>query len=493
MRYKGDMIMKRILAILLCLMMCAGVLISCSNKEGNDTTVNTSGVETEEVKSSLPDMDWGGRVVRVGEQSSSSEPSAVFSDDMTTALGNVVFVRNAHIKDMYNIEVEVVNSSKPSDEVVKEAMAGESSVDLLIDTVSNMKGALAQGVFCDLSALKYVDLNGKGWNKDANRRLSIRHYQYVATGDLSLREKGGSYVIYCNRDKLEAISDIDIRQTVLDGKWTIELMQQLVKDATVIDTTSGGTLEYGLTNGDNIAFFNFLTTAYGLSICEKDDTDTPYFTFDNPTMYESAINAIDDLLKMYASQSTYTPRYSTTTPSALDTFIDDKALFMSNVIQRLSEVKSNVSFIYTVLPHPKYEDDGTVQYYSAKHYSWCTLVAVPYFAPDPDFSGFALQALTENSSDLTYTYVEEQCKLKGSYDEIDYQLMGYALVDVFYDLGAVYNWGAVKTWIFTDRYDDASGIQSIPVGKVNNFATLWAADKALAHLELEEFLTNFTE
>ena len=44
---------------------------------------------------------------------------------MTTALGNVVFVRNAHIKDMYNIEVEVVNSSKPSDEVVKEAMAGE--------------------------------------------------------------------------------------------------------------------------------------------------------------------------------------------------------------------------------------------------------------------------------------------------------------------------------------------------------------------------------
>ena len=121
------------------------------------------------------------------------------------------------------------------------------------------------------------------------------------------------------------------------------------------------------------------------------------------------------------------------------------------------------------------------------------MIAVPYFAADLEFSGFALQALSENSGGLTETYVEEQCKLKGSYDSTDYQLMTYALVDVFYDLGAVYNWGAIKTWIFSDRYADDSGIQSIPISGVNNFATLWAADRTLAHLELEEFLKTFTE
>ena len=485
--------MKKFFAIMLCLLMCAGVLVGC---KGGDSTTDTNAPSvgtTTQKESSLPDMDWGGRVIRVGEQESSSEPTAVFSDDISTALGNVVFVRNAHIKEKYNIEVQAVNSSKPSDEVVKEAMAGESTSDIVIDTVSHMKGALAQGVFYDLSSVKYVDLNGNGWNQRANKQLSIRNYQYIATGDLSIREKSGSFVIFCNRDKLESLTDEDLRQSVLDGNWTIEKMKKLVVDATVIDTTSGETTEYGLVNYNNHAFYNFLSTAYGVSICQKDDTDTPYFSFDDASMYEHTVNAIDDLLKMYVANTTYTPRYSTTNPQAIDVFTADNALFFSSVILDMTTIKKDASFTYTVLPHPKYEADGTTDYYSAKQYNYCTLIAIPYFAADLDFSGFALQALAENSGDLTETYVEEQCKLKGSYDEIDYQLMSLALVDVTYDLGVIYNWGAVHIWIFTDRYDDASGIQSIPVGKVNNFATLWAADKALAHLELEEFLANFTQ
>ena len=485
--------MKKILAILLCLLMCAGVLVGC---KGGDSTTDTNAPSvgtTTQKESSLPDIDWEGRVIRVGEEASDTEPSAVFSEDMSTALGNVVFVRNAHIKEKYNIEVQVVIDDHPSKVVIKEAMAGESSMDIVIDTVTNLKDALAQGVYYDLSTVKYVDLKANGWNQSANKQLSIRKYQYVATGDLSLREKGGSYVIFCNRDKLEALTDEDLRQTVLDGNWTIEKMKKLVVDATVVDTTTGNTTEYGLVNQNNHAFYNFLSTAYGVSICEKDETDTPYFSFDDASFYEHTINAIDDLLKMYVANTTYTPRYSGTTPQGIDVFTADNALFFASIIHNLTPIKSAAGFTYTVLPHPKYDADGNTDYYSAKHYSYCTLIGIPYFAADLDFSGFALQALAENSGDLTETYVEEQCKLKGSYDEVDYQLMTLALVDVTYDLGVVYNWGAVHVWIFTDRYDDASGIQSIPVGKVNNFATLWAADKALAHLELEEFLTNFTQ
>ena len=484
--------MKKILAILLCLLMCAGVLVGC--KSGDSTTdTNAPSVGTTQKESSLPDMDWGGRVIRVGEESSDTEPSAVVSDDMSTAIGNDVFVRNAHIKEKYNIEIEAIVDDHPSKVIITEAMAGESSMDIVIDTVVNMKDALAQGVFYDLSAVKYVDLQSKGWNQSANKQLSIRNYQYVATGDLSLREKGGSYVIFCNRDKLEALTDEDIRQTVLDGNWTIEKMKQLAVAATVIDTTTGNTTEYGLVNQNNHAFYNFLSTGYGVSICAKDETDTPYFTFDDASFYEHTINAIDDLLKLYVANTTYTPRYSGTTPQAIDVFTADNSLFYASIIHNLTPIKTAASFTYTVLPHPKFDADGNTDYYSAKHYSYCTLIAIPYFAADLEFSGFALQALAENSGALTETYVEEQCKLKGSYDEVDYQLMTLALVDVTYDLGVVYNWGAVHVWIFTDRYDDASGIQSIPVGKVNNFATLWAADKALAHLELEEFLANFTQ
>ena len=486
--------MKKVLALLLCVLMCAGALVGCA-QTGTESkeSIGTLGDGASIKESKLPDIDWGGKELVIGEEISESEPSAAFSDDMTTAIGNVVFVRNTLLAEKYNFTISVEVDDNPSNVVRKDAMAGESTYDILIDTVTNMKGALADGVFYDLSMLKYVDLKAEGWNQSANKQLTIRNYQYVATGDLSLREKGGSYVIFCNKDKMEQISDIDIRQEVLDGNWTVEMMQNLVKKATVIDGSTGETSEYGLVNQNNHAFYNFLSTGYGVSICEKDDTDTPYYTFDDPSAYENVINAIDDLLKMYVGAGAYTPRYSSTTPQAIDVFTQGRSLFFASIIHNLTPIKDSGSFQYTVLPHPKYEADGTTDYYSAKHYNYCTLIAVPYFSADLDFSSFALQALSENSGTLTETYVEEQCKLKGSYDSVDYQLMTLALVDVTYDLGVVYNWGAVHVWIFTDRYDDASGIQSIPVGKVNNFATLWAADKALAHLELNEFLNNFTQ
>lgn len=486
--------MKKILAIMLCLVMCAGVLVGCSKEESTDTGVGTSGADTTVKESVLPEMDWGGKELVIGETNEFGLVSAVVTEDMTTTIGNAIYWRNARLKDKYNIEVKMLAEEDPATSVIRDAMSGESEIHILLDEVTGVKGALAQGVFADLTTVKYIDLNSAGWNSQANKDLSIRGYQYVATGDLNLHEKMGSHVLFCNLDMINNVSGEDIRQIVLDGNWTIEKMKTLVTNATVIDVTTGETSVYGLTNHYNYAFYNFLSAAYGVTICEKDDTDTPYFSFDDASMYEHTINAIDDLLKMYANSSTtYTARYGSTTPSAVELFQNKRSMFLSNTIEQgLSALKSGTSFAYSVIPYPKYDADGVAEYISSKLYNMSTLIAIPYYASDLDFAGFGLQALNELSGDVTYAYIEEQCKLKGSTDETDYKLMELALVDVTYDLGVVYNWGAIHIWIFTDRYDDASGTFSIPIGGVNNFATLWAADKILAHAELEEFLTNFT-
>ena len=97
----------------------------------------------------------------------------------------------------------------------------------------------------------------------------------------------------------------------------------------------------------------------------------------------------------------------------------------------------------------------------------------------------------ENSGGLTHAYVEEQCKIRGSADSVDYQLISLALDNFLYDLGAIFDWGAIKTWIFVDRYDANADLQSIPSSGVNNLVTNWESKKGLAHSELNAFLSHF--
>ena len=117
--------------------------------------------------------------------------------------------------------------------------------------------------------------------------------------------------------------------------------------------------------------------------------------------------------------------------------------------------------------------------------------AIPFYAEDHDFSAFALQALMENSGNLIHVYVENQCKIRGSYDQEDYDLITLALSNFIYDLGNVFNWGAIKTWIFVDRYDNNQELQSIPVAGVNNLVRNWESKKDLAYKEMNDFLMHF--
>ena len=104
---------------------------------------------------------------------------------------------------------------------------------------------------------------------------------------------------------------------------------------------------------------------------------------------------------------------------------------------------------YGVLPLPK-ADESTEQYGSAYYPGDTQFFVIPFYAKDTSFSAFVLQALMENSSNLTHIYVEEQCKIRGSYDSVDYDLITLALSNFVYDLGSIFNWGAIHTWIFVD-------------------------------------------
>lgn len=483
--------MKKVLCLILAGLFLLGCFAGCKKKDKNKPQ-NTGDLESRE--SVLPDKDWEQRDLKVFIKQNELVGDIIQNDDMTDPVGYEVYKRNSYLENKYNFYItcqQMINPECPARRVQNEALREESTYDLILDSVTDMKGALAQFVFADLADLDYIDWNAKGWLKEANDSLDILGYRYICTGDANLYEKSGAILMYYNRTILSRVTDVDeLRQIALDGNWTMEKMYELITNGAVKDSSTGDISIYGITHPNNEAFYNYLATGYGIQIITRDQDDNLIFAFDNSSAMDKTLNAIDEILKFYCnSNTTYNQRYLQSTPKAESIFLENRSLFQPNMLSKIKTWKEG-GIDYGFLPLPKANEE--VEKYGSAYYTTDTeFFAIPFYAVDKNFSAFALQAMMENSSKLTHAYVEEQCKLKGSYDQVDYDLISLALGNFVYDLGSIFNWGAIHTWTFVDRYDDNEAIQSIPVAGVNNLVSSWAEKKKLAHQELNEFLSNF--
>lgn len=483
--------MKKILSLILACLMLTGCLVACNKKEPDQGTNVT--VDSDAKDSVLPDKDWEGQELKVMACVNDLVGNILENSDLTDPVGYEVYRRNAYLEEKYDFYITCRAADfgeYPSDLVRQEAYLGESSYDLILDAVRNMKAALAQFLYADLAELDYIDWDANGWETEANDSLDILGYRFLCTGDANLYEKSGAILMYYNRQIMSSITQEDIRQVALDGNWTMEKMYELMKLATIEDPTTGEISVYGLTHTDNEAFYNYLTTGFGMQIIKKDQDGNLSYSFDDAGTMEQTITAIDKVLEFYCDEkTTYNQRSYYSTPKAETIFLQNRSLFQPHLLCTMQTWRDS-GVDYGVLPLPKANE--SIQKYGSAYYTGDTqFFVIPHFAKDADFSAFVLQALMENSGNLTRIYVEEQCKVRGSADSKDYDLITLALSNFVYDLGGIFDWGAIKTWIFIDRYDDNQAIQSLPVGGVNNFATSWAEKKDLAYYELNEFLMHF--
>ena len=487
--------MKKIVCLLLVCFTLITCFAGCGKKSGNEKKNNNSknGVEN----SVLPEKDWGGKELKVFINQNELVGNIIVNEDTTDLVGYEVFSRNAYIENKYNFDIfctEMTNAECPAQKVRNDAAAGESTYDLILDSITDMKGALAEFLFADLADLDYIDWEAKGWLQEANDGLDILGYRYICTGDANLYEKSGAVLMYYNSDIMYAITEEgeDIRQIALDGNWTMEKMCDLIKRASIIDSTTNEVSVYGLANPHNEMFYCYLATGYGMQIIQKDLDGNLFFSFDDPGVLQQTLISIDEVLKFFCDNSTtYNQKFKVVPKEkkAETLFLANRVLFQPDQLCSMKTWKgANIN--YGFLPLPKANED--IDKYHAAYYGEDTqFFAIPAFAKDLSFSAFALQAMMENSGGLTHAYVEEQCKIRGSADDVDYQLISLALDNFLYDLGAIFDWGAIKTWIFVDRYDANADLQSIPSSGVNNLVTNWESKKGLAHSELYAFLNHF--
>lgn len=490
---------SRIIILLLCVFMMIPAL-SCADKdhtlsEASATSEAETTAEETRATANLPDTDFGGREFRIFGRENVTYPQFTnfefyAGSENGEVVNDAVFARNRTIKEKYNVKIKQELLDDTTGQIKKLVTAGDDAYDIAaLHNFTNVSSLAIGGYFVDLNTVNNIDFSMPWWNSDVNADLSFAGKLYYTTSDYLLLDKQRTYILIFNKKIAEDYSLGSLYQPVYDGKWTSDAMLgMLIKVSGDVDGDGKMTDldKYGLGMDSYLSFYTFYT-AMGGTMVGRDENDLPALTMNN----EHNISVIEKLLALTCNTdiaffcNDFNGKVDYDIWAVMEnTFYAGRALFMSAFPHVLKSVSAStdVNFDYGVIPFPKY-DEAQEKYLTIPDSYHSMVLTVPVTNTDTDFAGFMLEAL---SAESTYTtlpaYYEVSCKTKYTYDKESAEMLDIIFNGITYDLGAIYDWGAINMLLK----------DTIPNKKENIFASEYAKrePKALSAIQktIDEYL-----
>ena len=481
---------KSLMCLFLAIIMLSASLVGCAGSKDTEETASSVGeIETTDKGRQLPELKWDRDFRVLGNLYSEAQQYAtisIYADAPNDPISSDVYTRNLLLKEQYGINVVFTGENTPANTLNIEYFSGESSYELVFMQLSEVKSMMSAGCSAanlyDEESFPYLYFEKDCWNSYVNETLSINNKLYMSTGYVNLQEKMNTALIFYNRSMLKSInSSVDPIALVKSGDWTLEAMGKMRAEGTVTDGGTGEVTTYGLSCSNNRNFYHYVA-ACEVDIIGKDQNDTPSFVINN----QRTLDVIDAVLAMtHASDGgTFFATHSSLIEPSKELFLDGKALMYNGELNFIDTLKEDGGIDYGFLPYPKYNSEQET-YYSNIHTHFSALFVIPAMVEDREFASFGLQAINEGSEQMNYNYMEIACRTKGSIDVEAFEMLEIAVANPIYDLGVVFGWGAIHTWIFVDY----GKFPSLSVGGVNNFTTQYAAYEGQAQIELDRFLS----
>jgi len=491
----------RISRLLLIAMLASLTLSSCGGSETTTDTTASGSVDTTTAAADtaetldLPEKNWEGRKFRVlGYENANRTQFSNFEIDSEGENGDVVndaiFRRNTSIEDKYNVEiVQILDSSDANhgnatmNHIRQTTLAGEDLYDLAFASVSKIGPLAREGMFYDLNSVDHIDFSKSWWNPEVNEALEISGRLFFTNSDFTLRDKSRSYIMLYNKDMVEQYKLGDPFQLVRDGKWTIDVMTEWAKKVGN-DVNGNGEVDFEDTFGIGTDSYNaFRTMAFGCGMeIIKNNGGTPELVMNS----EKTIDIADKVFGIFL------PDYVGTTcevwngkvdfdywSTAINLFKQGRLLFVTTFPHTLKSYSADCVNDYGVLPFGKFDEK------QEKHYTFADsmgmLMGIPSTTPDPDFSGFMLEALSHASQTTSLpAYYEISCKTKYTYDEDSAEMMDIIFDGIVFEPSMVYNISGVNNLLY-----------EMAKGGTNDFASRYASVEAAAKEDIKKLIADF--
>ena len=474
----------KVLSLVLALLMISSTFIACNNnnddKNNDDPAAATSGEEATTEKA-LPEINWEGveyRILGRDYTENNMKNFEIDRDEMPEdVVGIAVWNRNNTLLAKYGLDVVGTLVDKPGQEAKVFLDAGDDLYDLVVAQNTSFQTLATAGQLINLNNLKYVDMETDCWTPFVNEQMTFGGKLYYTNNKFTLQDKHRTWMLWYNRTLANELNVGYLEQEVFDGTWTIDRVIEIAKSC--VGETDGSD---GLTGNDRWGLvytdpYCLAQLAYGCGF---------RLSYKDATGYPALVGATDQMVGILdkvheLSTNTDICYYNGIRPTSDDNvgggkvFRDGRAVLSGFCLSGLDNLHM-YTFEYGALPNPKW-DANQEQYISVPNVSNGSMFGIPTTVSDLDKADFALQAISEESVETTYSeYINTRCLLQDSYDEDMAKCLRLIFDTVSYDIAFIDDFGGLSKYLRGELIQSAT----------NTFARSYAKYEKRAKNEIKK-------
>lgn len=433
--------------------------VGCSETEqpaqqNTDTLSSSISTETEPetepqpgLLDSLPEaIDLGGTEIRCFGR------VTVLGDELTVdeltgeVINDAVYTRDLNVENRLNVKIGdylLVNGSDYDAfyEMRSTINAGSDDYDLFINNSYTSAQMAAEGCFVDLKSLEYIDLEKPYWSQGYNWASSVGGRQFLATGKGFLGFYRHIFITCFNKTLFQRYGVEEPYQSVLEGKWTIDL-QNSIASGFYSDLNGNGKKDaadqYGyVTNGVRETGINDgFWAALDMRAVSKDEGDWYIAAFD----LEKVSDGVDKLLALLHGEGSGLFGENLNDGPVTKIFTEGRAAMINNMLNFAeSGVAREMEDEYGIVPMAKASEEQS-EYYALDQDQFI-VYGIPITVPADrtDNIGMFLEAYaSESFATVRPAYYETALSKKYANDQESVEMLDIITNSVLIDPAILY-------------------------------------------------------
>jgi len=422
-----------------------------NNSVGNDGGEIEKSTEEEDDGYKIPSVNFGGYVMRL--LTMEEDDWAISNLDTEEETGEPVndgmYRRNRQVEFALDVVIKEIPSGYfPEQNFKKSVLSNTDEYDLMFAHAYGAGPVASAGLYLNLHDILSLNLDRVYWDQGSIKSFELMNKLYFTTSDACVMTNDSIWVLYFNKKIVQDMGLSNPYQTAKEGKWTIDAMYGMAREAAT-DIDGDGVFteadQWGISS-HNLAFLEFLE-CQGEQLVVKDSNGYPILTTPDDR-FVSAFNKVRILMDktngLYLAAGALK---GSDYEHATKTFMKDMTLFCAEVLgwaRKFREMTAD----FGILPHPKFDENQPT-------YLNVTADSVPVFGipitnPDPERVGVFIDALTAlSATTVTPAYYAISLEGKFARDDESIEMLDIIRSNRIYDLAVIYNWGNFYSAIIT--------------------------------------------
>ena len=382
----------------------------------------------ENVPDTLPgDLNFDGKTCTIFYSNGRGKYKTVEGGEELTGevVNDAVFNCNRGVAERLNVDLQFFAENRGNWDTIAGlisalVMAADSTYDVYQGEQYGIAQTVVSGFYHNAFELPYLDFSQPWWNSVFMDNLQFTaDSRFLLTGDFDLTTLSEMWVQYYNRSIYEKqFGDPDgLYDLVLEGKWTIDKMIELV-DAGYLDANGNGETDLG----DQFGYVCYQTYStvdpfmYGADIPYTSRSEDGRIVID--MSQERAVSLVEKTVALFHQTGVYSV--------SRDPFAEGQALFCASMLGAAAayrEMEDDFGF----LPTPKLDEEQSA--YRDLVSDVCSLTAVPVTCLDTEMASAVLEALNAQTwRTVTTAWYEVSLKFKYARD-----LLSSDMIDLIHD------------------------------------------------------------